>query len=148
LATYGVLPSHQGRGIGKRLMAAVLDHAGARAGIFSSSTHPGATRRYRLAGFTLHPQMRMVGTLDRSTLPAADGLREGGADDFAWMDRLDQDLRIAGHGPTTANCSTPHGWWCPGTRRSRGTPISTTMAGPRYWPPRTRRSHSGCCGKP
>ncbi|MFJ9619777.1 GNAT family N-acetyltransferase [Streptomyces noursei] len=99
LATYGVLPSHQGCGIGKRLMAAALDHAGDRAGIFSSSTHPGATRRYRLAGFSLHPQMRMVGTVDRSTLPAVDGLREGGADDFVWMDRLDRDLRIAGHGP-------------------------------------------------
>ncbi|WP_420882734.1 GNAT family N-acetyltransferase [Streptomyces noursei] len=96
LATYGVLPSHQGRGIGKRLMAAVLGHAGDRAGAFPSSTHPGATRRYRLAGFSLHPQMRMVGTVDRSTLPAVDGLREGGADDFAWMDRLDENLRIAG----------------------------------------------------
>lgn len=43
--------------------------------------------------------MRMVGTVDRSTLPAIDGLREGRADDFEWMDRLDRDLRVAGHGP-------------------------------------------------
>ncbi|MGX1884934.1 GNAT family N-acetyltransferase [Streptomyces sp. NPDC055287] len=99
LATYGVLPSHQGQGIGQRLMDAVLTHAADRPGIFSSSVHPGATRRYRLAGFSLHPQMRMVGTVDRSTLPAIDGLREGRADDFEWMDRLDQDLRVAGHGP-------------------------------------------------
>ncbi|WP_438296054.1 GNAT family N-acetyltransferase [Streptomyces sp. HUAS TT7] len=99
LATYGVLPSHQAQGIGKRLMGAALDHAGSRPGIFSSSVHAGATRRYRLAGFSLHPQMRMVGTVDRSTLPAIDGLREGRADDFEWMDRLDQGLRLAGHGP-------------------------------------------------
>lgn len=109
LATYGVLPSHQGRGVGRRLMDAVLAHADGRPGIFSSSIHPGATRRYRMAAFSLHPQMRMVGTVDRSTLPAVHGLREGRADDFAWMDELDQELRVAGHGPD-------HGYLL-GTRR-------------------------------
>jgi GNAT superfamily N-acetyltransferase len=99
LATYGVLPGRQAQGIGKRLIEAALGHAEDRPGIFSSSVHPGATRRYRLAGFSLHPQMRMVGTVDRSTLPAVGGLREGRADDFAWMDRLDGELRVAGHGP-------------------------------------------------
>ncbi len=99
LATYGVLPDHQGKGIGKRLMDAVLAHADGRPGMFSSTVHPGATRRYRLAGFSLHPQMHMVGTVDRSTLPAVTGLREGEIDDLAWMDRLDRDLRGAGHGP-------------------------------------------------
>ncbi|MGW7197944.1 GNAT family N-acetyltransferase [Streptomyces chryseus] len=99
LATYGVLPGHQARGVGKRLMDAALGHADGRPGIFSSSVHAGATRRYRLAGFSLHPQIRMVGTVDRSTLPAVHGLREGRADDFEWMDTLDQDLRVAGHGP-------------------------------------------------
>lgn len=99
LATYGVLPIHQGRGIGKRLMDAALEHADGRPGIFSSTIHPGATRRYRLAGFSLHPQMQMTGTVDRSTLPAVNGLREGRAEDFEWMDRLDRDLRVAGHGP-------------------------------------------------
>lgn len=52
LATYGVLPSHQGQGLGKRLIDAALAHASGRPGIFSSSVHPGATRRYRLAGFS------------------------------------------------------------------------------------------------
>jgi GNAT superfamily N-acetyltransferase len=99
LATYGVLPEHQGRGFGRRLMDAVLEHAGGRQGMFSSSVHPGATRRYRLAGFSLHPQMRMVGVVDRSTLPAVSGLGEGEARDFDWMDRLDHNLRGAGHGP-------------------------------------------------
>ncbi len=99
LATYGVLPGHQGQGVGRRLIDAALAHAAGRPGIFSSSVHPGATRRYRLAGFSLHPQMRMTGTVDRSAVPAVDGLREGRADDFEWMDRLDRDLRGAGHGP-------------------------------------------------
>ncbi|MGA5170007.1 MULTISPECIES: GNAT family N-acetyltransferase [Streptomyces] len=102
LATYGVLTGRQGKGIGKRLMDAVLAHAGGRRGMFSSTVHPGATRRYRLAGFTLHPQMRMVGTVDRSTLPAVGGLRDGEASDLEWMDRLDEELRGAGHGPDHA----------------------------------------------
>ncbi len=108
LATYGVLPGHQGRGIGKRLLDAALAHADGRPGIFSSSVHPGATRRYRLAGFSLHPQMQMVGTVNRSALPAVDGLRDGGPDDFAWMDRLDSDLRGAGHGPDHGRLLSAH----------------------------------------
>jgi ribosomal protein S18 acetylase RimI-like enzyme len=102
LWTYGVLPSQQGRGVGRRLMDAVLAHADGRPGMFSSSVHPGATRRYRLAGFLLYPQMRMVGTVDRVTLPVITGLREGTADDFEWMDALDTRLRGGGHGPDHA----------------------------------------------
>ncbi|MEU1968659.1 GNAT family N-acetyltransferase [Micromonospora sediminicola] len=99
LATYGVLPGHQGHGLGRRLMDAVLAHADGRPGLFSSTVHPGATRRYRLAGFLLYPQMRMVGTVDRSTLPAVPGLSEGDGNDIGWMDRLDDSRRGAGHGP-------------------------------------------------
>lgn len=46
-ATYGVRTGPQGRGVGKRLLDAVLAHAGGRSGMFSSTVHPGATRRYR-----------------------------------------------------------------------------------------------------
>ncbi|MET7820759.1 GNAT family N-acetyltransferase [Micromonospora zamorensis] len=99
LATYGVLPQHQGRGLGRQLMDAVLAHADGRPGLFSSTVHPGATRRYRLAGFLLYPQMRMVGTVDRSTLPTVSGLSEGDENDIEWMDRLDVSRRGAGHGP-------------------------------------------------
>ncbi|MFE5458925.1 GNAT family N-acetyltransferase [Nocardia sp. NPDC056564] len=98
LATYGVLSSRQGRGIGKRLLDAVLTHADGRQGMFSSSVHPGATRRYRLAGFSLHPQMRMIGTVDRTKLAAVTGLSEGSGDDIDWMNQLDRRLRGAGHG--------------------------------------------------
>jgi hypothetical protein len=99
LATYGVVPEARGTGTGRRLLDAVLRHAGDRAGIFSSTTHPGATRRYRLAGFSLLPQMRMVGTVERSTIPVLKGLSEGDESDFDWMDELDSRLRGAGHGP-------------------------------------------------
>ncbi|MEU8890209.1 GNAT family N-acetyltransferase [Streptomyces sp. NPDC048442] len=99
LLTYGVLPGLQGRGIGKRLMDAVRAHAGDRQGMFISTVHPGATRRYWRAGFSLQPLMNLSGTVDRSTLPAVTGLREGGADDIGWMDRVDQEVRGAGRGP-------------------------------------------------
>jgi ribosomal protein S18 acetylase RimI-like enzyme len=99
LATYGVLTGRQGAGIGKHLLDAALAHADGRPGLFSSTTHPGATRRYRLAGFTLHPQMRMVGAVDRSTLPTLPGLREGTHSDLEWMNHLDTHVRGAGHGP-------------------------------------------------
>ncbi len=50
----------------------------------------------------------MVGTVDRSALPAVDGLREGGAEDFPWMDRLDRELRGAGHGPDHGRLLASH----------------------------------------
>jgi hypothetical protein len=46
----------------------------------------------------LSPQMRMVGVVDRSTLPALTGLRDGTIDDVEWMNRLDGTIRGAGHG--------------------------------------------------
>jgi RimJ/RimL family protein N-acetyltransferase len=98
LATYGVLTDRQGQGVGRRLLDNALAHAAGRPGLFSATTHPGATRRYRLAGFTLHPQMRMAGVVDRSTLPALPGLREGTLDDLDWMNLLDEQARGAGHG--------------------------------------------------
>ena len=39
-----------------------------RQGMLVSTVHPGATRRYRLAGFMLHPLMRMV---EPSTVPSS-----------------------------------------------------------------------------
>ncbi|MEU1941973.1 GNAT family N-acetyltransferase [Streptomyces sp. NPDC020125] len=99
LATYGVLPGRQGKGVGNRLLDSALAHADGRPGLFSSTVHPAATRRYRLAGFSLYPQMRMVGVVDRSALPEVTGLYEGREEDQEWMDRLDHDLRGAGHGP-------------------------------------------------
>lgn len=98
LAVFSVLPGLQGKGVGRRLFDAALAHAGDRPGLISSSPHPAATRRYRLAGFALHPLMSMTGRVDRSVLPAIDGLREGRPDDFEWMDALDVTLRGGPHG--------------------------------------------------
>jgi ribosomal protein S18 acetylase RimI-like enzyme len=92
LATYGVATERQGMGIGKRLIDAVLAHADGRRCMLSSTVHPGATRRYRLAGFSLYPQMRMVGTVDRSTLRTVTGLREGREADLDWIEQLDEAL--------------------------------------------------------
>jgi GNAT superfamily N-acetyltransferase len=99
LSAFAVLPSHQGRGIGKRLLHKALEHAEGRRVMSISTTHPAATRRHRWAGFSLNPLMRMVGSVDRSKLRAVRGLRDGRPGDVGWMDRLDLVLRGAGHGP-------------------------------------------------
>lgn len=100
LATYAVLPRHQGRGIGKPLLAAALNHGRAcTRGMLSSSHDPRAVRVYRQAGFDLHPQMHLTGTLDRSVLPVVEKVREGSAGDVELMDSLDRRTRGAGHGP-------------------------------------------------
>ena len=70
LATYAVLPGRQGQGIGKPLLAAALDHGRAcTRGMLSASSDAKAVRIYRQAGFDLHPQMCLTGTVDRSTIP-------------------------------------------------------------------------------
>lgn len=100
LATYAVRPGRQGNGIGKRLLdAALASGAGCERWMLSASSDPKALRRYRLAGFDLHPQMFLHGSPDRATIPAAEGLRDGNADDRELFDSLDRKLRGAGHGP-------------------------------------------------
>jgi len=100
LATYAVRPGLQGRGIGKSLLAAALHHGrGSLRGMLSSSSDPRAVRRYRLAGFSLHPQMFLTGTVDRSALPVVEKVREGSAGDVDLMDSIDRQTRGAAHGP-------------------------------------------------
>ncbi|MBB6626450.1 GNAT family N-acetyltransferase [Nocardioides sp. KIGAM211] len=100
LATYAVRPGLQGRGIGKPLLAAALHHGrGSLRGMLSSSSDPKAVRRYRLAGFSLHPQLYLRGTVDRSAIPVVDKVREGSAGDIDLMDSIDRQTRGAAHGP-------------------------------------------------
>lgn len=100
LATYAVLPDRQGQGIGKPLLAAAMNHGRAcTRGMLSSSSDPKAVRVYHQAGFALHPQMYLTGTIDRSTLPVVEKVREGTASDIDLMDSLDRGARGAGHGP-------------------------------------------------
>lgn len=99
LATFAVLPELQGGGIGGALLAAAFQHGrGSLRGMLSSSSDPRAVRRYRLAGFSLHPQMFLTGTLDRSAIPLIEKVREGSASDFELMDSIDRRTRGSAHG--------------------------------------------------
>ncbi len=100
LATYAVRPGLQGRGIGKALLGAALHHGrGSLRGMISGSSDPKAARIYRQAGFSLHPQMYLMGTLDRSTIPVIEKVREGSAGDIELMDSIDRRTRGSAHGP-------------------------------------------------
>lgn len=99
LATYAVLPGRQGRGIGKPLLAAALQHGRAcTRRMLSASSDTTAVRVYHQAGFELHPQMYLTGRVDRSVLPVVEKVREGSAADVELMDSLDRAARGAGHG--------------------------------------------------
>lgn len=100
LATYAVRPGLQARGIGKQLLAAAMHHGrGCLHGMLSASSDPKAVRRYRLAGFSLHPQMFLRGVVDRSAIPVIEKVREGTVADTDLMDSVDRQTRGAGHGP-------------------------------------------------
>lgn len=103
LATYAVRPELQGAGLGRALLDAALMHSrGCLRGMLSSSRDPKAFRRYRLAGFTMHPQMFLVGRVDRGAIPVVDHVRDGDESDFALLDSLDRQRRDAAHGPDHA----------------------------------------------
>ncbi len=100
LATYAVRPGRQSRGIGRQLLEAAMYHGrGCLRGMLSASSDPKALRRYRLAGFSLHPQMFLTGTVDRSAIPVVEKVREGTAGDTDLMDSVDRQVRGAAHGP-------------------------------------------------
>lgn len=100
LASYAVRPGSQGRGVGKPLLDAALDYGrGCLRGMLSASTDPKAVRRYRLAGFTMHPHMSLRGSIDRSAIPVLDHVREGTAADIDLMNSVDRQVRAAAHGP-------------------------------------------------
>ncbi len=100
LATYVVRSGLQGRGIGKQVLDAALQHGrGCLHGMLAASADPKALRRYHLAGFEMHPQMFMTGILDRSAIPVVEKVREGSAADTDLMNSLDRQVRGAAHGP-------------------------------------------------
>ncbi len=99
LSSFAVLPGHQGAGIGTQLLAAALHHGrGCLRAMFASSADPRAVRRYRRAGFTLHPQMFLRGVVDRTEIPVVERVREGSAADIDLMDSIDRRTRGAAHG--------------------------------------------------
>ena len=98
LASFAVRPEQQGQGIGTQLMAAAMHHGrGCLRGMFAASADPGAVRRYRLAGFDLHPQMLLTGTVDRGAIPVVDRVREGTAADIDLLNSIDRHTRGAAH---------------------------------------------------
>jgi GNAT superfamily N-acetyltransferase len=100
LATYVVRPGVQGRGVGKQLLDAALSHgSGCLRAMLAASEDPAAVRRYRLAGFTLHPTMLLWGTVARSLLPVVDRVRDGGSADIDLLNSVDRRVRDSAHGP-------------------------------------------------
>jgi GNAT superfamily N-acetyltransferase len=100
LSTYAVRPGLQGQGAGTMLLAAAMDHGrGCLHAMLSSSGDQRAVRRYKRAGFDLHPQMHLTGTVDRTAIPVVEKVREGSAGDIDLMDSLDRRARGAAHGP-------------------------------------------------
>jgi GNAT superfamily N-acetyltransferase len=98
LASFAVRPEHQGQGIGTQLLAAAMHHGrGSLRGMFAASADPGAVRRYRLAGFTLHPQMFLTGVVDRAAIPVVERVRDGSAGDVDLLDSIDRQTRGAAH---------------------------------------------------
>lgn len=99
LASYVVRPDLQGLGIGKALLAAAEQHGrGCLRAMLAASSDPKAVRRYRAAGFTLHPQMFLTGVVDRSALPVIEHVRPGNDADVDLMDSVDRRTRGAAHG--------------------------------------------------
>lgn len=100
LASYAVRPARQGQGLGRALLEAALHHGrGCLRGMLNASDDPQALRRYALAGFRLHPQMLLHGTVDRSVLPVVRHVRDGTPGDRDLLDSLDRRTRGAAHGP-------------------------------------------------
>jgi GNAT superfamily N-acetyltransferase len=99
LASYAVLPRAQNAGVGRALLDAALRYSeGCLRGIICASQDARAVRRYRLAGFALHPAMQVRGTVSRATLPVVDGIRAGGLGDVDFCDSVDRRVRGSGHG--------------------------------------------------
>jgi GNAT superfamily N-acetyltransferase len=89
---------YQRRGVGRVLFERTLDYAnGCKGGIFMSTTHPGAMRRYALAGFALHPTLEAAGTVRRAALPARLTVRDGNEADLEFVAAVDRSVRGAAH---------------------------------------------------
>jgi predicted N-acetyltransferase YhbS len=99
LATFVVRPGRQRQGLGKQLLEAALAYGrGCLRGMIAASDDPAAVRRYRLAGFDVHPTMLLTGPVDRDVLPVVEHVRDATAADRDLMDSVDRQVRGAAHG--------------------------------------------------
>jgi GNAT superfamily N-acetyltransferase len=103
LSLLAVAPEVQGKGLGKALLDRALRHGrGCLRGIICGSADPRAARRYRQAGFTLHPTMCLTGVVENRTElpdPGAIPVHPGTAKHRDLLDSVDRRLRGGAHGP-------------------------------------------------
>jgi GNAT superfamily N-acetyltransferase len=103
LSSYAVDPACQSRGVGKALLEAALSYGeGCLRGMLCALPHAQALRRYRQAGFSLYPAMRLVGTVSsasRTDFPDVRGVRAGTEADLELVDSVDRRVRGATHRP-------------------------------------------------
>lgn len=100
LSWFAVDPGSQERGVGRRLLAAALEHGrDARGGIIQSSVDPRALRLYATSGFDVLPCLAAAGIVDRGAIPG--GLRsvEAGADALDLGRALGREVRGGGYDP-------------------------------------------------
>ena len=99
LAAYFVHPGLQGKGVGRQLLDAALSYgSGCLRGMLAASEDPAAVRRYRLAGFTLHPTMLLWGSVARAALPVVERVRDGSLGDVDLLNSVDRQVRDSAHG--------------------------------------------------
>ncbi|WP_035850106.1 GNAT family N-acetyltransferase [Kitasatospora azatica] len=101
LSLTAVLPQYQGKGVGRLLLDRAAEHGrGCLRGMMTVSIDPAAARRYRKAGFTLYPTMRLSGPVDRSGLLDSGDIpvHPGNAGHLHLLDSVDRRLRGAAHG--------------------------------------------------
>ncbi|WP_380284803.1 GNAT family N-acetyltransferase [Kitasatospora purpeofusca] len=102
LALLAVAPRAQGKGLGRLLLERAAAHGrGCLRGMLRAPSSPAAVRRFRLAGFTLYPAMRLTGRVDRAGLvdPGDIPVHPGGAAQLHLLDSVDRRLRGSAHGP-------------------------------------------------
>ncbi|MFJ8041026.1 GNAT family N-acetyltransferase [Kitasatospora sp. NPDC096147] len=101
LSLFAVLPEAQGQGLGRLLLERAGTYGrGCLRGMLYASASPAAARRYRRAGFTLHPAMRLSGTVDRAGLldPGDIPVHPGNHTHLHLLDSVDRRARGSAHG--------------------------------------------------
>jgi GNAT superfamily N-acetyltransferase len=99
LSLFAVAEHRRNRGVGRELLEACFGHgADARGHLILSTESPAAMRRYARLGLELRPCVSAAGIVDRTRLPAADGVVDAGPDGIPVADAIGRAVRGAGHG--------------------------------------------------
>ncbi|MGH8824323.1 MAG: GNAT family N-acetyltransferase [Jiangellaceae bacterium] len=98
LSALAVVPA--AAAVGPVLLDAALAYSrGCLRGLGVLPDDPGTARWVRMAGFALHPTMRLAGQVDRSALPLVGGVRAATPADRALVESVDRQVRGAARGP-------------------------------------------------